>query len=436
MTPVSRACWLLAFVVAAPAGVARIAIEHWRTATGVAVYFIAAPQLPIVDIRLVFDAGSARDGATPGIARLTGSVLNEGTTKRSAQELHEQLASLGAQLSIHVDRDLTRVGLRSLAARDRLDPGIALLAEVVSEPAFAPEVVARERERQQVRLKDRTQSLGDRLNDAIYAAVYGDQPYATPVDGTTEALARIDAPALRKFHAEHYHRAGAMVAIIGALDRRTAERVATRALAGLARGQARPALPQPVAVPAGTVRLTAESTQTHLALAGPGVRLTDPDYFDLLVANHVIGGGGFVSRLFRELREKRGLTYGASSGFQPLRAGGVFIAQLATRNDQADTALRGMRDELNSFLAQGPTGAEIDQAKRSLSGGFPLRIDSNAKQLEYLTLIGANGLPLDYLDTWVARIQAVTPETARAAFARRIAANRLSTVVVGGAAEP
>jgi zinc protease len=157
----------------------------------------------------------------------------------------------------------------------------------------------------------------------------------------------------------------------------------------------------------------------------------DPDYFPLLVGNYILGGGGFVSRLMTELRSKHGLAYSVYSYFYPFAQRGPFQVGLQTRRDQANEALKRVRDVIAEFVARGPTETELKAAKKSLVGGFPLRIDTNRKLLEQLAVIAFYRLPADWLDTYPARLEAVTLDQVRGAFARRIAPDKLATVVVG-----
>jgi len=163
----------------------------------------------------------------------------------------------------------------------------------------------------------------------------------------------------------------------------------------------------------------------------PVLTRSDPDYFPLYVGNYVLGGGGFVSRLYDEVREKRGLAYSVYSYFMPMRQPGPFLVGLQTSKDQTGEALELVRSTIRRFVAEGPTAEELAEAKSNLVGGFALRIDSNAKILGQLALIGHEGLPLDWLDVWIERVEAVTLEEVRDAFRRRIDPERLSTVVVG-----
>ncbi|MCC7413470.1 MAG: insulinase family protein [Gammaproteobacteria bacterium] len=409
-------------------------IEHWRTDAGARVYFVPARELPIVDVRVVFDAGSARDGEHAGLARLTNHLLEEATTTRSAQDLFDRLAVLGAKISTDVDRDMAWVNLRSLSDPRRLDPAVELLAEVLGRPALAPAAVARERARQGVRIEERAQALDARLTDRLYAEIYRGHPYATPVLGTAASVAALDASVVSAFHDRYYVARNAVVAIVGDVDRAAAERLVARALALLPAGEVAPPLPAEPAAPAepDVVHDALPSSQTHIGLGQVGMRVGDPDYFALYVANHVLGGGGFVSRLFDEIREKRGLSYDVSSYFEPLRVAGPFSVALATRNDQAQAAQVAARATIAAFIDDGPTAQEVERSKQNIIGGFPLRIDNNAKKLQYVAFIGFYELPLDYLDTFAARIAEVTPARAHAAFRARVRPDRFVTVIVGG----
>ena len=167
-----------------------------------------------------------------------------------------------------------------------------------------------------------------------------------------------------------------------------------------------------------------------------GMSRTDPDYFPLYVGNYVLGGGGFDSRLLEEVRQKRGYAYSAYSYFIPMVQPGPLQIGLQTRQEHTDDALKVARETVQKFVAQGPTQAELTQAKGNLVGGFPLRLDSNRKILEYLAAIGFYRLPLDYLDTWPAKAEAVSLDQVRDAFRRRVNPDALSVIVVGPESQP
>ena len=226
-----------------------------------------------------------------------------------------------------------------------------------------------------------------------------------------------------------------MLALIGDIKLSEAKAIAERVLGGLPAGEAAPPLPRVAdVVPRGRAErvLAHPSTQTHLLIGEAGMARNDPDFYPLYLGNHVLGGSGLVSRLSQEVREKRGLSYSVYSYFLPLREPGPFLLGLQTKNSQRAEALAVVRRVLKEFTEKGPTPEELAAAKKNVTGGFPLRIDSNRKIAEYLTVIGFYGLPLTYLDDFIPRIEAVTAEQIRDAFRRRVHPEHMLTVVVGG----
>ncbi len=425
--------WLTLLLLPLGGAVASPEIQHWKTSNGARVYFVAAPQLPMLDIRVVFDAGSARDGKLPGLALMTNALLDAGASDLDEETIAERLEGLGAQLSSTALRDMAMVSLRSLSDARYLDPAVAILARIIGEPRFPEEVFQRERKRLLVSLRAEQQSPGDIASKAFYRAIYGEHPYASPVNGTEESLQALRRSDLQRFHQRYYVAANAVVALVGDLTREEAEKLAEQLVAPLSTGTAAPSLPA-VKPLAGAVErsLPHPSTQTHILLGQPGMTRTDPDYMALYVGNHILGGSGFGSRIMTEIREKRGLAYSAYSFFLPMRRKGPFQMGLQTRNETAAEAERLLREILVRFIEEGPTEKELIAAKKNITGSFPLRIDSNRDILEYIAMIGFYGLPLDYLETFNQRVEAVTGEAIRDAFRRRIDPRRLAAIRVGG----
>lgn len=408
-------------------------IEHWTTANGARVYLVQAPELPMVNIQVLFDAGSARDGAHPGIGVLTNALLAEGNGGISAEEVSQRFEAVGAQFGNDSLRDMAFVSLRTLTERPLFDQALDTLALVLSRPEFPAVALERERNRLLLALKEEDESPGDIASKRFYESLYGDHPYGSPVTGSAETLNAIT----RRDVVDHYRRLyvgrNAVVAIVGAVDRKSAERLAERAVGGLPAGSAPPELPPvPDLATAQEIALSYPSSQTHILIGQPGMARGDADYFPLYVGNHILGGSGLVSRISDEVREQRGLAYSAYSYFLPMHAPGPFIVGLQTRNSQRGEALKVVRDTLARFVAEGPTAQELEQSKRNITGGFPLKVDSNKDILNYLGVIGFYRLPLDYLDRFNARVEAVTREQIRDAFRRRVHPERLVTVTVGG----
>ncbi len=409
-------------------------IQHWTTANGARVYFVATDALPMVDVEVVFDAGSARNGSAGGLATLTNDLLSEGTDTLDADGVAQRFESVGAQFDTDAQRDMAVVSLRSLTDPELLRPALETFAQVLAHPAFPEAALERERQLMLVALEQEQQQPNARARNAFYREVFGHHPYAAPTLGDPESVRALTRAQTLAFHQRYYVGRNAVVAIVGALDRAGAEALAEQVVGQLPAGEPAPALPPvaSLATPA-TVTEAFPSAQTHVLVGQPGITRTDPDYMALYVGNHILGGGGFTSRLMKQVRDARGLSYSVSSYFIPMHARGPFILGLQTRNDQAGEALAVLRQVLDRFVAEGPTAEELEAAKRNITGSFPLRIDSNANILGYLAVIGFYGLPLDYLDTFNARVEAVTAEQIRDAFRRLVNPERLVTVTVGGA---
>jgi len=412
-------------------------IQHWQTAHGAQVYFVEAHELPIMDIKIIFDAGSGRDGDKPGLALMTNGMLSEGAGGLSADDISRNFENLGANFNSNANVDSAAVGMRALADKATYQPAFDTLKKVIAEPDFPEDAFERLRNQTLVSILHKQQSPGALANDAFNAAIYGEHPYANPEEGTEESVKSLTIPGMKAFHKRYYVAKNAVVAIVGDLDRAQAEALARELVSVLPAGEK--AAPLPAVKPlteAKTVYIDHPSSQTHILVGQPGIRRDDPDLFPLYVGNFVLGGGGMVSRLFEQIREKRGLSYSAYSYFIPRKQAGPFVAGLQTRNDQVDEALQVLLQQLDAFVKNGPSEQELESGKKNLTGGFPLRIDSNSDIMGYLSMIGFYGLPLDYLQTYNDKIMAVTPEQIKEAFQRHLSTDKFVTVLVGpGAAD-
>ncbi|WP_089729109.1 M16 family metallopeptidase [Candidatus Thiosymbion oneisti] len=427
----SIACALLGLAVASAAE-AGPKIETWETTKGARVLFVAAPDLPMLDVRLVFDAGSARDDKRSGLASLTANMLTQGAGEWDADTIAERIESVGAEFSASAARDMATLSLRTLTAESALDQALETVAKSLSKPRFDQADFERVRENRLVALRQDEQDPSTLGSKAIYRKVFGDHPYAADSAGTLETVSAIRREELVEFHRRYYVAGNAVVAIVGALAQEQARDLAERLTADLDTGEPPPELP-PVPELSDPVleRLSFPSTQTHVFAGQPGMRRLDPDYFPLYVGNHILGGSGLVSLLMDEVREKRGLSYSVYSYFYPMSQRGPFLMGLQTKNDQADQARAVLMDTVRRFREQGPTEAELTAAIKHITGGFPRRIASNSKVVGYLAVIGFYGLPLDYLDRFSERVSKIRAEQIRDAFHRRVHPDRFATVIVG-----
>lgn len=411
---------------------AALAIQNWQTPQGARVYFVESHELPMLDISVDFPGGSARDPAgKEGLAQLTHGLLDQGAGGLSDTEIAHRLADVGAELGGAFDRDRAGVTLRTLSSSAEKTAALELLARVLQQPEFPQAVIKREKQRLISGIREAEADPGTVADKAFYRALYGTHPYAHDEAGDPAAIEKLTRGDLQTFYRAHYSAPNAVIALMGDISRAEAEAIAVRLAAGLSKAARVAELPQPAPAPVSDARIAHLSTQSHVLVGAVGMARGDPDFFALYVGNYVLGGGGFDSRLMKEVRDKRGYAYSASSYFIPMQAAGPFQLGLQTKTEQTDAALKVARDTLRQFIAEGPSEAELTQAKSNLTGGFPLRIDSNKKILDYLSVIGFYNLPLDYLDTWVSKVNAVDVAAVKQAFARRLDADKLVTVVVG-----
>jgi len=407
-------------------------IQHWETSNGARVYFVPAPELPMLDIKVVFDAAASRDGDHPGLATLTNGMLEEGAGGLSAEHIAEQFDNVGAQLSLECARDMASVSLRTLTQADLMQQALDTFIKVISQAEFPPDALERVRKQMLQNLQYQKQAPDELLEQAFYAELFGEHPYANMPSGTEASVTRLNREDLQQFYQRYYVAKNAVIALVGALDRTTAEKLAEQISQPLNAGDAAPPLPP---VPNRFIKkirhVSHPSKQTHIKLGQIGYSRYDPDYFPLYVANYTFGGGGLVSRLFNEVREERGLAYSVYSFFIPMRQPGLFAIKLQTRSEQAAQALAVVQKNLQKYVAEGPTLLELEAAKKNLTGSFPLRIDSNAKVASYVAMIGFYGLPLDYLNTWAQKIEAVTLGQIKEVLKRRLHPKKMLLVTVG-----
>ena len=407
-------------------------IEYWITSTGAEVYYVHAPELPMVDIQIVFDAGSSRDEDALGIAMLTNSLLADGANGDDADKISNDFESLGAIYAADIGYDSASLQLRSLTESELLKSAIVNLKKVLSAPDFPTDALERRRSQMLIGIKAKQQSPAAIAKDAFMKAIYQSHPYAKPSEGTETSVKAIKRKDIVSFYKKHYTAKNSMIAIVGAVSHELAKQISEDISAVFQDGEKASSIrvvekleePQ-------NIFIEYPSTQTHVLVGQPGMKRGDSDYFSLYVGNHILGGGGMVSRLFEEVREKRGLSYSAYSYFSPMLFKGPFTAGLQTKTDQADEAISVLLENIKNYIEQGPTEEELIAAKKNITGGYPLRIDSNSKILNYVVVIGYYKLPLDYLETFNNNVEAVTIESIKDAFKRRLSPDKLVMVKVG-----
>ncbi len=407
-------------------------IEQWQTEKGTRVYFVPTDSLPMADIQVIFDAGSARDGKQFGLSALTTGMLDTGAGDWNAEDIAQRFENVGANFGAASSIDMANITLRTLTEKPLFDKAIETMRVILSKPRFAETDFQREKNRTLAALKQREESPAELASMTFYNAVYGEHPYAHPNLGVLNTVEQFTTNDTKNFYKTYFTASNAIVVIVGNLSKAQAEQTANLLVSDLPQGSKPAPLPDvPALTKATTQHIEFPSTQTHVLVGLTGTYRKDPDYFTLYVGNHILGGGSLVSKLFDEVREKRGLAYSASSAFMPLLKEGVFVASLQTRNDQTTQALAVLNQTLADFVKNGVTETELTAAKNNIVGGFAMKFDTNKELANYVSMIGFYQMPLDYLDTFQQNIQNVTAAQIADAFKRRVDLTHLQTVTVG-----
>lgn len=406
-------------------------IQHWQAPSGAQVYFVEDHDLPMLDVAVNFAAGSGfDDAAKPGVADMVHGLLNLGVEGLNEDDIARKLADIGAQLGGHFDADRSGMTLRTLSSVAQRDVALDILARVLQHALFPEAVLAREKTRMIAALKEAETKPESIAAKAFGKAVFGTHPYGYSMEAAdVEKIQRAD---LENYYRTHYGAKAAVVALMGDITRDQAEAIAQQLTASLPAGGASTRIaPVTALIQTSEQRIAHPASQSHILIGTPGVARNDADYFPLYVGNYILGGGGFVSRLMHEIREQRGMAYSVYSYFMPMQQPGAFQVGLQTKKEQADEALKVTRATLRDFVDKGVTEKELKAAKDNIIGGFPLRIDSNRKILDYLSVIGFYNLPLTYLDDFSVKVDRVTAAQIRDAFKRRIHPDAMATVIVG-----
>lgn len=432
-----RYLFILFLAIYSQQSFATLPIQHWQATSGAQVYFVQSRDLPILDINVEFSAGSSTD--TPeksGRAALTLHLFDLGAGGLTEDQISKALADVGAQLSVDFDPDRAGMSLRTLSSARERKQALDIFSRVIQQPEFPAKTLEREKARVIAGLKEadtKPEVIGDRK---LMKMLYGSHPYGLRGSGEVDTVKSLQRDELVNFYKSHYTAGDAVVSIMGDVSRAEAADIAELLTKNLSREKPADVLP-PVSQPAPDVeKIPHPATQSHILLAYPGLQRKDPDYFQLVVGNHILGGGGFTSRLMEEIRSKRGLVYSVHSHFSPLKEKGPFVVGLQTRKEQSEEALAVTRKVLSDFVANGPTEKELVEAKQNIIGSFPLRIDSNKKILGYLSLIGFYQLPLTYLDDYITAVERVTVAQIKDSFQRRVDPAGMVTVIVGAAEKP
>jgi zinc protease len=407
-------------------------IEPIVSPLGIKAWLVHDKTVPLISLDYAFTGGANADPADkPGVANLVSHLLDEGAGDMDARAFQELMEEKAIQLGFTAARDQFRGSLRSLSAN--LDDAVRLLTLALTAPRFDPEPVERIREQSQAQLTRGTTNPNQIANRRWWAAAFPGHPYGRPSDGTTESLAAITVDDLRSYVRNVFARDTLTIGIVGDIDAGAAGKLIDRVFGALPEKASLAPVPDTAMKGLGErVVVNLDVPQTVISFGGPGLARHDPDFFTAYVVNHIYGGGSMTSRLYHEVREKRGLAYGIHTRLVWMDHANITSGGTATRSDKASETLAIIDEETKRLATEGPTQEELDKAKAYLKGSYALGFDTSSKIAGQLVQIQLDKLGIDYPERRNAMIDAVTLSEAKRV-AKRLLEIKALTVVVGRA---
>jgi zinc protease len=424
------------FALAAFAGMLTMAspaeamtIEKVVSPGGIEAWLVRDNALPLIALEFAILGSADQDPADkPGVASLAASLFDEGAGSFDATAFHDRLERKAIELGFRVGRDYFRGTLRML--KDNRDEAFDYLRLALTEPRFDAEAVERMRAQTMSQLRRETVSPNDLASRNWWATAFPNHPYGRPVNGTVESVPRITVDDLKSYTRHVLARDNLRIAVVGDIDAETTGRLLDRTFGGLpAKAELAPVA---AVVPQGLGRrivIPLDVPQAVVNFGGPGIGRGDPDFMAAYIVNHVLGGGSFSSRLYREVREKRGLAYGVSDSLVWLNHGAMLIGSTATRADATGQTIEIIEAEIRRMAEEGPTEEEFVKAKTYLKGSFALGLDTSNRIAGQLVQMQIDNLGIDYIERRPALIDAVTLADAKRVAKRLLDSGMLVTVV-------
>jgi zinc protease len=436
MTPARPRDAVRCFVLAAAlfgltaGSVAATTIERVVSPGGIEAWLVHEPAVPLVAVDFAMNGGASQDPAEQaGLANMVASLIDEGAGDLNAEAYHRRLEENAIELSFSIDRDHFRGSLRTLSANR--DLAFEMMRLSLTDPRFDEEAVERIRTQILADLRRASTSPNDIASNTWWRTAFAGHPYGQPSEGTLESVPRIGVADLKAYARRVFARSTLKIAIVGDIDAATAAALIDKTFGAL---PDKPDLaPVPTAEPQGLgsrVVVDLDVPQSVLMFGGPGVARSDSDFFPAFLVNHILGGGAFSSRLYREVREKRGLAYGVWTGLVPLGHAALVTGSTATRADRTGDTLDVIDREIRRIAETGPTAEELAKTKSFLKGSYALNFDTSSKIAAQLVQIQLDHLGIDYIDKRNGLIDAVTLADAQRV-AKRIFDGKMLVTVVG-----
>ncbi|WP_407151037.1 M16 family metallopeptidase [Bradyrhizobium sp. ORS 86] len=416
--------------LSAAKALAAIKIQRLVSACGIEAWFVQDATVPLIAMQFAFGGGGTQDPADkPGVGRMVAGLLDEGSGDLDSKAFHERIDRRAIELSFETTQDELRGALRTLEG-DR-EEAFDLLRMALISPRFDAVDVERIRASVLGRLRHDSTDPSSLANRKFFEVAFHDHPYARPTGGTLESVPKIEIADLKDYVRRVIARDTLKIAAVGDVEPETLCKLLDKTFGGLPAKADLKLIPDVIAAkPPQQVFIPLDVPQTVVTFGGPGVRRSEPDFMAAYVVNHILGGGDLSSRLFREVREKRGLAYFASERLAWMDHSAVFVGHSGTRTVRADDTVEEIARQVRQIAKEGPTQQELDDAKSYLKGSQMLALNTSSKLARTLLQHQLDRLPIDYIENHNAIVDAVTLEDAKRA-AERLWGQGLLTITVG-----
>jgi zinc protease len=425
------ACLTLAPLVATPSHAAA-KIQHLISPGGIEAWFVQDATVPLIAMEYAFGGGATQDPADkPGVGNMVADLLDEGSGDLDSKTFHERLDRRAIELSFSSTRDYFRGSLRML--KDNRDEAFDLLRTSLTSPHFESADVERIRAQVLSGLRRDTSSPSALASRKFLEIAFGNHPYGRQANGTLESVPTIDVADMKTYVSHVLAKDTLRIAVVGDVDPATLGKLLDKTFGGLpAKASLTPVADIEAAKPPQRAFIPLDVPQTMVMFGGPGIARHDPNFMAGYVVNHILGGGTLSSRLYHEVREKRGLAYSVYESLLWMDHSAIFIGNTGTRADRASETVDAINKEIRRMAENGPTQQELDEAKSYLKGSQMLALDTSSKLASALLQYQLDKLPIDYIEKRNAIVDAVTLDDAKKA-AQRLWGQGLLTVIVGRA---
>ena len=429
--PVSRFAILgaafAAIVFCTPASATKI--ERVVSPGGIEAWLVRESAVPLIAMDFAMRGGANQDPAEkPGVGHLMAGLLDEGAGDLDARAFQERMDRSAVELGFRVQRDEFRGSLRIL--RDKMDEGFELLRLALNAPRFDTDAIERNREQMLTALRRETTNPNDIGNRLWWRTAFPDHPYGRPLNGTLESVPLISRDDLKAYVGSVFARDKLKIGVVGDIDAATLGPLLDKVFGALpAKGKISSVAPVRIDAAGRRIFVDLKVPQAVLNFGGNGIARKDPDFMPAFVLNHIMGGGSFSSRLYKEVREKRGLVYGVYTYLLPLDETALLMGGTQTRAEKADETLELIQSEIKQLIESGPSAEELAKAKSYLKGAYALNFDTSAKIAGQLVQIQLDDVGIDYIERRNSLIEKVTLDDIKRAAKRLLDSGMLVTVV-------